>query len=289
MKSATSSRFGGVAAAVARYAGECRDSPRAPAAEDLLRPAPRPRQPLRRGDVGALLLLRHAGHPADLPVLLRRRRRPRHGRGDRERHRRRVRRSGLPLHDPRRLAGRPGPRLRAHAVLQRADDHGRSRRAGPPARVHRGRRGPAPRRRGQRRAEGERHLARGVAVRRGRRAPRRRLLAVLPRHQPRGPGRTAPDRSGPEGARLPLRLRPRRDRHGRRSGPVHAGPQEPSGPRQRAAEPAAGAPPYDGPGPRPHRRGRPRGPRVARRARPRRTSPTWSSAPPSWPRSPTSW
>ena len=96
------------------------------------RPAPAAGEPVRRRDVGALQLLRHAGDPRDLPVLL----------GDpaaasgitqchRDRHRRGVRRWGLPLHDPRRLARRPGDRPRAHPVLRRRRGDARPRRAWP--------------------------------------------------------------------------------------------------------------------------------------------------------------
>ena len=55
--------------------------PRVP--QDLLRAAASARDAVLGRDVGAVLLLRHAGHPADLPVLLDRRRRPRPGPGAR--------------------------------------------------------------------------------------------------------------------------------------------------------------------------------------------------------------
>ena len=48
---------------------------------------------------------------------------------DCRRHRRRVRRRGLPLDDPRRVDRRPAARLGARAVLQRHRDHGRAHRA----------------------------------------------------------------------------------------------------------------------------------------------------------------
>ena len=58
---------------------------RPPRTGRFLRPTPRPRQPVRRRDVGALQLLRHAGDRPAVPVLLGGRRRPGHGRGHRER------------------------------------------------------------------------------------------------------------------------------------------------------------------------------------------------------------
>ena len=92
----------------------------------VLRAAAGAREHLRRRDVGAVQLLRHAGHPAHLHVLLGRRGRPRHRPGDRDGHRRRLRRHGLPLHDPGRLARRPALRVGARAVLQRDRHHGRA-------------------------------------------------------------------------------------------------------------------------------------------------------------------
>ena len=57
--------------------------------------------------LGTFFVLRYAGHLADLPVLRRRQRRFGHRQVARGRHRRRIRRQRLPLHHPRRVAGRP--------------------------------------------------------------------------------------------------------------------------------------------------------------------------------------
>ena len=97
-----------------------------------------------------------------------------------------------------------------------------------------------PHRSRQRRAEGERDLARRCPLRPGRRTARRRILAVLPRHQPRRAGRPAADRPAQQDLGLPLRLRPRRDRHGGGPGPVRVRSPEPSRRRARRAQPAPG-------------------------------------------------
>ena len=154
--------------------------------------------------------------------------RPRHRPGHRRRHRRRVRRRRLPLHDPRRLARRPAHRLRAHAVLQRRRHDGRPHRARPGAGPGRRRRRPGAGRVRLRRPEGERHLPGRHAVRRARRAPRRRLLDLLHGHQPRRAARPAAHRAAAEHVGLPLGLRARRRRHGHRPRPVRPRPQEPA-------------------------------------------------------------
>ena len=101
----------------------------------ILRSATPAGQPVRGRAVGTVLVLRHAGHPADLPLLLGRRRRPRHSGKHRHQHRRRLRRRRLPVHHPRRLDGRPAARPRARAVPQRRPRDVRAHRPGRPARA----------------------------------------------------------------------------------------------------------------------------------------------------------
>ena len=72
-------------------------------------------------------------------------------------------------------------------------------------RPRRRRRRPGADRARQRRREGQRDLAGRLALRRGRRAPRRRLLAVLHGHQHRRVRRPAADRPAPGERGLPLR------------------------------------------------------------------------------------
>ena len=132
----------------------------------VLRPAVAVGQPVRRRDVGAVQLLRDAGDPGPLPVLLRR------GGG-----------LGISRTTATGIVGayggavylatiigrvglRPAGRARAHAVRLGLRGDARAHRAGPGARAGRRRAGAEPRRARQRRGQGQRHRAGRLALRR---------------------------------------------------------------------------------------------------------------------------
>ena len=189
--------------------------------------------------MGAVLLLRDAHHPRLLPLLLGHRRRSRAAEDHRDGHRRRLRRPGVPVHRARRLDRRPAARHGAHGVLRRRGGHVRPHRARDPAGSGRRRRRPGACRAGLRRAEGQRVVAARHPVREGRCPLRRRLHAVLSRHQPRRLRRPADHRPAADPRRLPLRLRCRRRRHGTGPHPVCRLPAEPRQARPHCAEPVA--------------------------------------------------
>ena len=91
----------------------------------LLRPPPRTAVDAERRDVGALLLLRDARHPALLHHRYPRQRRPRPERQHRPGHPRRLRRRRLSPGDPRRHLRRPCHRPVAVHPLRRPHHHGR--------------------------------------------------------------------------------------------------------------------------------------------------------------------
>ncbi len=193
-------------------------------------------------DVGEILLLRHAGHPADLLVLLGGRRRPRPGRGGRDQHRRRLRRAGVPVHDPRCLAGRPDHRRGTHPVHRRRAGHVRAHRAVADAGPDRRRRRTGADRLRQRRGEGECHVAGGHALFAGGSTPGRGLLHLLLRDQPRRLPRPTAHRAPAEQHRLPLGLRPGSCRDGHRPGYLHGRAEEPATELERGPESAPGQP-----------------------------------------------
>ena len=132
----------------------------------------------------------------------------------RDRHRRRLRRAGVPVHGARRLDRRPAARHGAHRVLRRRRGDVRAHRARHPARADGCRRRPRVGGAGLGRLEGQRLVAARHALRKGRPALRRRLHAVLSGHQPRRLRRTADHRVAADQRGLPLGLR----RGGRRDG-----------------------------------------------------------------------
>ena len=152
--------------------------------------------------------------------------RPRHRPGDGHQHRGRVRRAGLSLHHPRRVARGPAGRPGADAVLRRLPRDARSHLARPAARADRGRGRPGLYRGRQRRGQGQRHLTGRHSVHPAGPAPRRRLLDLLSRHQPRRLPRAAPHRAAAVHPRLPLGLRAGGGRDGDRTDPVLDRPQE---------------------------------------------------------------
>ena len=123
--------------------------------------------------------------------------------------------------DPRRAGRRPGARPVPQRAARRAHHRRRplhARLQGASLLLHR----PRSDRPRHRPAQAERQHDRRDALRRGRHAPRRRLLDLLHGHQPRRVHRTARRRLSGTASRLAPRLRLRRRRHGARRDPVRA-------------------------------------------------------------------
>ena len=166
--------------------------------------------------VGAFLLLRDEQHPRHVPLPQHRRRRPRSQQGGRGRHRRCLWRQRLSLYHLRRLGRRPHPRRGTHPVLFRRTGHARPYCPCPHPRRQRHDCRPRLHRPRQRRRQVLRQHHGRLALRKRRmaRAPRCRFFHLLYRHQHRRDVRPAPHRIATGKHRLPLRLRPRRHRHG---------------------------------------------------------------------------
>ena len=117
------------------------------------------------------------------------------------------------------MAGHIGPRLRAgHSRPDRRPGAGRRR---------------------IRRPEGQRHRPGGKPLPGEGRTPRRRILHLLHGHQRRRADRPAGHRLAAGKPGVPLGLRRRRRRHGRRTGHLRAGPQEPARVGAPGAQPAS--------------------------------------------------
>ena len=205
----------------------------------LLRPPARAGQPVLGRAVGTLLVLRDADRHGVLPVLRRDRGRARFPRGLRDQHHRRLRRAGVPRGRGRGLGGRPAARRRAHPV--RLGDHGdgRARRARGAARRRRRRRRARAGGARQRRGEDVGDHRRRLALRPRRPARRRRVLDLLHGRQHRRPHRPAAHRAHPGARRLPLGVRPRGHRHGRRPHDLRPRPARPALERRGRPRPAA--------------------------------------------------
>ena len=205
---------------------------------NVLRPAPGPGQPVRRGDVGALpstacraswsSTCTTPSPTADWAWTRRR-----------HLHRRRVRRPEAAW-PPWSARGSPtASGLREDAVLLSDPDHAGPHFAGSAARRHRPGHRPGLRGPGLRRPEDHGvGRPRPAVLPRGH-APRRRFLHLLHGRQHRRPVRPAAHRLAVGHEGLPLGLRPRRRRHGHRPDPVLLMRRPPS------------APPYGVPNPLP--------------------------------------
>jgi hypothetical protein len=132
-----------------------------------LRAPDRAGKPLRRRDVGTVLVLRDAHDPRLLPVLLGDRRRAGVAAEHRHRARRRLRRVGVPVDGARRLGSRPAARHGAHRVLRRCRGDVGPHRTGRRTGSCRSRRRPGAGRAGVRCAQGERVVVAGHALRQG--------------------------------------------------------------------------------------------------------------------------
>ena len=192
----------------------------------LLRPATGSDDPVRPGGLGAFLVPRDAGDPG--PLLRRQglERRPGHGPGHGRVGLRRLRHARLSGVRRGRLAGRPDPRLvprrpvRRHPHRLRPLRHGRADR-------HHDLGGPRPDQRGNGAAQAQCRLDGRQALPHRRRAPRRRLRALLHGHQHRRLRRPAGHRLARRARGLALGLLGRRGRYDARPGPVRRGPAPP--------------------------------------------------------------
>ena len=183
----------------------------------VVRPPQGPALDAQRGDVGALLLLRDASHPAVLHRRHRRQRRPGAEQELRRGHPCRLQRGRLPAGHPRGHFRRSHHRAMAVHPLRRAGHHG-----GPHLPVdpgvclflarHRPGRG------GDRLHQTESVDDRRRPVRRKRSQARRRIPAVLHVDQRRVAGLSPSDRLAARALRVPRGIRLRGHRHGIRAG-----------------------------------------------------------------------